>query len=258
LKRARICQGFLNATFVVAYVTIINMQKSYRTTEIVTAIFFLLTDITAIVGLLLYQPLLTNPNFITSVNVNNTQILVGVFLELMLSVCIVGTAVALYPILKKINQSLAMGYVVFRTMEATIILIGVMCILSVLSMHSNFLAFGGDASVYEAIGATLVALQKWTFTFGPNIILPINATILGYLLYKSKLVPRIISSLYLFDGPILLASSMFILFGFYAQTAPLAIAIAMPALAFEISFSVWLIIKGFNRSALATLETKGN
>lgn len=238
-------------------VTIDAMQNSYRTTAIVTAVFFLLTDITAIVGLLLYQPLLTNPKFITSVDVNTTQILMGAFLEIILSVCIVGTAVALYPILKKQNQALAMGYVVFRAIEATIILVGVTCILSILSMRSNFLALGSDASVYEAIGTTLIALQKWTFTFGPNIILPINATILGYLLYKSKLVPRIISSLYLFDGPILLASSLCILFGLYAQTAPFAIIIAMPALAFEILFSLWLITKGFNQSALAALEIKG-
>jgi len=232
------------------------MNSSHRKTAIAAAVFFLLTDITAIVGLLLYQPLLTNPEFITSLDVNTTQILIGVFLEIILSASIVGTAVVLYPILKLQNQALAMGYVVFRAMEATIILIGVTCILSVLSMHSNFLAFGGDASVYEAIGATLIALQKWTFTLGPNIILPINATILGYLLYKSKLVPRLISSLYLFDGPILLASSICILFGYYSQTAPLAILIAMPALAFEISFSLWLIVKGFNPSAIATLEAK--
>ena len=233
-----------------------EMQKSYRTTAIAAASFFLLTDITAIVGLLLYQPLLTNPKFITSVDANATQILMGALLEIMLSACIVGTAVVLYPILKKQSQALAMGYVIFRAIEATIILVGVACILTTLSMRSSFLALGGDASAYEAIGAAFVALQKWTFLLGPNIILPINATILGYLLFKSRLVPRAISSLYLFDGPILLASSICVLFGLYGQTAPLAIAIAMPALAFEVSFSFWLIVKGFNQSALATLETK--
>ena len=149
-----------------------------------------------------------------------------------------------------------MGYVVFRAMEATVILVGVLCILSVLSIRSKFLALGGDASVYEAIGVAVIALQKWTFTFGPNIILPINAMMLGYLLYKSKLVPRLISSLYLYDGPILLASSICVLFGFYSQSAPFAILVAMPALAFEVSFSIWLLVKGFDQNALAKLETK--
>lgn len=231
-------------------------MQNYRTTEIATAVFFLLTDITAIIGLLLYQPLLTNTKFITSLDANTTQIMIGAFLEIVLVVCIIGTALALYPILRKQSQPLAMGYVIFRTMEATVILIGIACILSALSLRSHYLAVGGDALVYETIGAALIAFQKWTFLFGPNIILPINATILGYLLYKSNLVPRLISSLYLFDGPILLVSSICILFGLYSQTAPFAILIAMPALAFEVSFSLWLITKGFNQSALAKLETK--
>ena len=154
------------------------------------------------------------------------------------------------------NHSMALGYVIFRAMEATIILIGVMCILTVLSLRLDFLAVRGDQSIYQSIGKAFIALQKWTFLFGPNIILPINATILGYLLYRSRLVPRAISLLYLIDAPILFISSMFILFGFYEQTSPFAILLAMPLLAFEISFSVWLIVKGFNQSALARLSAK--
>lgn len=228
----------------------------YRGHAIIIGILFLVTDITAIVGLLLYQPLLSNPQFITSAGVNPTSILIGTFLEIILAASAAGTAVVLYPILKKQNQSLALGYVVFRAIESIIILVGVMCILAVLTLRMEFLAVGGDAVIYQTVGKALVFLQKWTFIFGPNIILPINATILGYILFKSKLVPRVISSLYLFDGPILFIASMLILFGSYPQTSTFAIIIAMPLLAFEVAFSLYLIIKGFNRSALETLENK--
>lgn len=230
-----------------------NTTESYRTAAIITGILFLTTDVTAIVGLLLYQPLLTDPLFITSVSANDTQILIGTVLETILAICNVGTALVLYPILKRQQQSLALGYVVFRVMEATFILIGVISILAVLSMRMSYLAVGGDSLTYHVIGTAMVAIKKWTFLFGPNIILPVNATILGYLLFKSKLVPRAISALYLFDGPILFVSSMFVLFGFYEVTAAPAILIAMPMLAFEILFSVWLIAKGFNQASLASL-----
>ncbi|MFZ1683019.1 MAG: DUF4386 domain-containing protein [Candidatus Zixiibacteriota bacterium] len=230
--------------------------NSYRTTAVVTGILFLTTDITAIVGLLLYQPLLTNPQFITSADVSHTPIYIGALLETVLAVCNAGTALALYPILKKQNQSLALGYVIFRALEATIILVGVMSILTVLTLRLDFLAVGGNPEVYQMIGKAFVAFQRWTFLFGPNIVLPLNAAILGYLLFKSKLVPRYISSLYLFDAPVLFTSSILILFGCYSQTSVPAIVIAMPMLAFELLFSGWLIVKGFNQTALDSLAAR--
>ncbi len=182
--------------------------------------------------------------------------MIGTFLEIVLAVSGIGSALALYPVLKRQNKSLALGYVIFRTMEGTIIMIGILSILTVLTLRLDFLAAGGDASVYQVVGIAFMALQKWTFLFGPNFALSINATILGNLLYKSKLVPRAISSLYLFDAPILFISSIFILFGFYEQTATFAVLIAMPLLAFEVSFAVYLIAKGFRPSALSLLFSK--
>jgi len=228
----------------------IKRVETFRKNAILTGILFLTTDVTAIVGLLLYQPLLTSPQFITSSGANDTGIIIGAFLEILLAVSCAGTALALYPVLKRQNQSLALGYIVFRAMEATIILLGVISLLTVLSLRSDFLAIGGDIATYEVIGKALIAFHDWTFLFGPNIILPINATLLGYMLYKSKLVPRAISALYLFDGPLLFISSMFVLFGIYKVTSLPSILIAMPLLAFEVSFSIWLIVKGFNLSAM--------
>lgn len=228
-------------------------HNNYRTTAIIVAVLFLTTDITAITGLLLYQPLLTDPSFVTSPNVQENPILWGALLEMVLACSVIGTGVMLYPILKRQNESLALGYVVLRALEATVILIGVICLLSVLSLRERFLLGGGDASTLQAIAGTLVAAQKWTFLIGPNLILPINAMVLGYLLFSSRLIPRWISALYLFDGPVLLVSSICVMFGLYGQKSAPAIVAAMPMLAFEVLFSFWLLFKGFDPERPANL-----
>jgi hypothetical protein len=119
------------------------------------------------------------------------------------------------------------------------------------------LTSSANPSVYEAIGKAFVGLHDWTFLFGPNIILSLNATILGYLLYTSKLVPRAIALLALIDCPILFVSGIAIMFGLYEQASPFPIILAFPMLVFEVWLAIRLIIKGFNPSAIASLENKG-
>jgi len=222
-----------------------------------TGIFFLIPDIASIPALILFQPLLRHDDFITSSSANETQILVGVFLEILVALAVAGTALTLYPVLKKQNQPMALGYVVLRAMEATVIMVGILSLLAVLTLRQDFLATNADPSVYQAIGKALVAVKDWTFTFGPGIILPVNATLLGYLLLKSKVVPRAIALIALIDGPILLVSGIAFLFGAYEQYSPLPALLAMPMLVFEVWFSVRLITKGFNPSAVAALDKKG-
>jgi hypothetical protein len=115
---------------------------------------------------LLYLPLLQHADFITSSSVNETQILVGAFLEILLAVSVAGTAITLYPLLKKQNQGMALGYVIGRAMEATIITVGIISLLIVLTLRQDFLTSSANPSVYEAIGKAFVGLHDWTFLFG--------------------------------------------------------------------------------------------
>jgi len=230
----------------------IKNVNSYRTTAKLTGIFFLISDVASIPALLLFQPLLKHADFITSSGANTTQILVGAFLEILTAFTVAATGIALYPILKKQNQGMALGYVILRAMEATMILVGLLSLLAVLTLRQDFLATGANPSVYQAIGQALVAVKDWTFLFGPNIILGVNASILGYLLLKSKVVPRAISLLALIDGPLIFISAILVLFGVYKQISPIQAIVALPMLVFEVWFSIRLIIKGFNPSAIAS------
>lgn len=231
-------------------------MNKYRTAAIYTGVFFLISDVASIAALLLFQPLLKNADFITSSGISEPLILLGTVLEILTAFAAAATALVLYPILRKQSQSMALGYVIFRALEAAMILIGVLCVLAVLALRTNFLASAGDPAIYQVVAGALIAIKNWSFVFGPNIILAVNATILGYLLLQSKLVPRTIALLALIDGPVILTVAILVLFGVVVQDSPIQILSAMPMLAFEVSFSLYLIIKGFKSEAIETLEAK--
>jgi hypothetical protein len=232
------------------------MMNSFRTTAKVTGILFLISDVTSIVALALYQPLLKHADFVTSMSASNTPILLGAFMEILLALTVAGTGIALYPILKKQNQGMALGYTIGRAAEGTVITIGILSLLSILTLRDNFLATNANAATYEVISRALIALHDWTFLFGPNVILGVNATLLGYLLYKSNLVPRTLALLALIDGPLIFLWAVAILFGVSKQVSPISAVIAFPMLVFELWFSIRLIAKGFNQEAIAALPSK--
>lgn len=229
--------------------------RSYRKHAIAAGVFFLVTDVTAIAAALLYEPFIQDADFVTSTG-SDFPIRLGAFLEILLTIAILGTALALYPVLKRRHQPLAFGYVVGRASEAAIITVGILSLLAVLTLRSGFVPGTDDPATYTAISQAFVALHDWTFLFGPHVVLSLNAAILGYLLVSSKLVPRWIGLIALVDGPLLFVSSIAMLFGAYTPTSPIAVSIGLPMLAFEVCFAVWLIAKGFDRKAFAALDAR--
>ena len=207
-------------------------------------IFFLISDITSIIALVLYQPLLKHSDFITNPAASNSPILWGAFLEILLALSVTGTAIALYPSLKKRHEALSIAYVIGRALEATIILLGVLSLLSVTTLKNTGLVSINNTNALHSITSFAIALHDWTFLIGPNIILSVNAFILGCILYRTKQIPRFIALLALIDGPILFVSGIAILFGAYSQTSTFAGILALPMLIFEVSFAVWLMTRG--------------
>lgn len=151
---------------------------------------------------------------------------------------------------------MALGYAVFRAIEGTIIIVGVFCLLTILSLRSDYLATYVNPVTFQVIGQALVAFKNWTFLFGPNFVLGIDAFLLGYVLFKSKLVPHVISILAMVDGPLIFASAIAILFGLFTQVSVWGAIVAFPMLIFEVSFSVWLLAKGFNPSVITAMAAK--
>jgi Domain of unknown function (DUF4386) len=175
----------------------------------------------------------------------------------ILAIAGIGTAVTLFPILKRQNEGVALGYVGTRVVECTIVVVvGIISVLSVVTLRQDLAgAAGANAASLETVGTSLVAVKDWTFLFGPGFCAGIgNGILLGYLMYSSRLVPRYLAVLGLVGGPLAVASATATLFGLYEQVSVWASIAIIPEFLWELSLGIWLIVKGFNPSAIARLE----
>jgi hypothetical protein len=160
----------------------------------------------------------------------------------------------LFPILRRVSEILALGYVTARVVECTFIAVGILSLLTVVTLRQEAAA-GADAASLVTAGKTLVALHDWTFLLGPGFVVGVgNGLILGYLMYSSRLVPRAMAVLGLIGGPLVMASGIAVILGVIEigsawQTLP-----AAPEFLWELSLAIWLMVKGFNPSAIARLE----
>ena len=175
---------------------------------------------------------------------------------MILAITNIGTAVTLFPILKRQNEGVALGYVATRVVECTIMVVGIISVLSVVTLRQDFVgAAGANAASLETVGTSLVAVKNWTFLFGPGFCAGIgNGILLGYLMYSFRLVPRNLAVLGLVGGPLAVASATATLFGLYEQVSVWASIAIIPEFLWELSLGIWLIVKGFNPSAIARLE----
>ena len=230
-------------------------MNSTRRTALVAGVFFILTFVTAIAGVFAYGPVLTDANFVTGGGGADTRVLLGAFMELLLIITNIGTAVVLFPILKRQNEGLALGYVAARLVECTFILVGIVTLLAIVTLRQG--VAGVDAGSLVAIGKSLVAIHNWTFLLGPGFVAGLgNGLMLGYLMYRSGLVPRRVALLGLIGGPLLAASGIAILFGLFAAGSAWQGIATVPEFLWEAFLGLWLTFKGFNPGALVAGETR--
>jgi hypothetical protein len=153
---------------------------------------------------------------------------------------------------------MAISTVAFRLLEATFIMIGIMSLLTILSLNQQYIAsIDKDTSNYILHGRMLVALHDWTFLFGPNIVLGPSTLITSYVLYKSRLVPRFISVLGIIAGPLISISGILVMFGSYQQISILGVLLSLPVFTYELVLAGWLLIRGFSREEMQ-MENKVN
>jgi hypothetical protein len=225
-----------------------------RKTALITGVLFLITIVFSIPGALLYGPLLNDPNYILGPGAD-TQVALGAFFEIIVAIANIGTAVTLFPILRRQNEGVALGYVASRVVESTIIAIGIISVLSVVTLRQDFATrASADAGSFLAAGTALVALHGWTFLLGPGLLAGFgNGLLLGYLMYRSGLVPRQMALLGLIGGPLVSASGIAVLFGLYDQVSVWSGIATIPEFLWEATLGIYLIVKGF-RSAPITRE----
>ena len=227
-------------------------MTAMRRTAVVAGVLYLVTHVTSIGGLALYGPVLSKSDYIVG-SVTDTRVLLGAFLEVILALAIVGTAVALYPVVKRQNEGVALGYMGLRTLEAGIIAIGVVPLLAVVTLRQHLTGTAGTDVV--SLGNALVAFHNWTFLLGPSYVCGTNTVLIAYLMYRSGLVPRFIPVLGLIGGPLVFASGAAQMFGLYEQVSVWAAIAALPIFAWEVSLALYLILRGFRPSAATRLDT---
>ena len=185
-------------------------------------------------------------------SLNETAVYVGVILEFLLIVTNIGTGVVLYPIVKRQSEGLALGYVTARVVESAFILVGLMSIVSLVTVSQAFAgATGAEAAALTAQGDSLLATYDWAFLFGPGLVVGFgNGLILGYLMYRSGLVPRRMAMFGLVGGPMLILSFGLILFGVYENGSGPAFLLALPEIIWELSLGIYAAWKGFKPSPI--------
>ena len=223
-------------------------MDSTRKTALAVGVLFILTFITSIGAVIAYGPVLSDPNYITGAGAD-TRVFLGAFLELFLILTNIGCAVVLFPLLKRTNETVALGYVTARLVECTFILVGLLSLLAIVTLRQG--AAGADAGSLVLIGKSLRAIHDWTFLLGPGFTDGIGTGLmLGYLMYRSGLVSQRMALFGVVGGPLLAASGIAVLFGAIPQGSPVQSIMTIPEIVWEAFLGLWLTFKGFKASAI--------
>lgn len=218
-----------------------------------TGFLFLVTFATSIpAAFTFYTPALDDPAFVLG-GTFDTGISWGALLEMLLVAANIGTALTLYPVLRKQSEVLSLGYVAARLTESGLIALGIIALLALNTLRAD--AGAADEAALLVAGQSLVAVHDWTFRTGPGIVVGIgNGLILGYLMWRTRLVPRAMSILGLVGGPALLAAGVAVLFGSIEAASTAQVIATVPEFFWELSLGLWLLVRGFDPAALAALD----
>jgi len=223
-------------------------MSPYRKTSLAAGVLYLLTFV-SIPTLALYGSV-KGANYILGAG-PDTGAMFGSILEIIVALASIGTAVALYPVVKRQNEGVTLGFVGSRVLEAGTIFAGVAFLLTVVSLRQA--GAGADALV---TAHALVAMYDRMFLIGQSFMPAVNAVLLGSLLYQSRLVPRVLPLGGFIRAALLVAGDIAVLFGLIGQHAPSTALAAIPIALWEFSLGVWLVVKGFKPSAITALYSR--
>jgi len=217
-------------------------MSSLRKTSLVAGVFYLLTFV-SIPTLGLYSSV-RGPNYILGSG-PDTSVILGCILEMIVALAGIGTAVTLFPVVKRQNEGLAIGFVGSRILEAATIYFGIVSLLSVVTLRQT-----GAGAGALATGQALTAQYYWTFLFGQSFIPAVNAVLLGSLLYQSRLVPRALPVLGFFGAALLVIAWAGTVSGLLGEVSPASVLFALPIALWEFSLGIYLVVKGFRPSPI--------
>ena len=224
-----------------------------RSSAVIVGIFFIAATLFYVVGQIVHGPIVGSQDYLQGIYPSRLTVVGGIFIELLGILSIPMIAVFMLPILRKHSHGLAVGYVVFRSIEA-LLLIGVsICTLSLIHISQCYLgAAGPGADTYREIGASLQAVRHWTFVFSVGLVFPLTALLLNGALYKFRLVPRLISAWGFIAAAILLTGTVLDVFELLTgmSDSTLEAILSLPIAVQEMVLALWLIFRGFNFKAI--------
>ena len=217
----------------------------------IAGIFMVITFI-SIPALPLYDQVLNHTHFIVGGGGGDWRVYLGALFEILTLIGGIGFAVTLFPVLRRQSEGLALGYVTVRVVESCLIAVGIVSLLAVVTLRQDLAGGAGtDSASLILTGRSLVAVHDATFLLGPAFCAAIgNGLILGYLMFRSGLVPRRFAQFGMFGGSLALVTALLVLFGAYDQTSGASFILTLPEAVWELSLGIYLIAKGFKPSAI--------
>ncbi|MFS0820397.1 DUF4386 domain-containing protein [Bacillus sp. 1P02SD] len=224
-----------------------------RVNGIIMGILYIVAAVTSIIAVIYYQPVLSEQWYMSVVDGFETKVLIGVLNDLFLVVAAVGTAVMLFPYLRRWNEHIALGYLCFRFMEAVFIAIGLVSILGLLHLSMHYEAGNLDSESLHALGFMLQSFHRWTFMLGPNLMLGLNTIMYSYLFFRTGLVPKPLAQFGMITAILVFIAGLLDMFGVVEPISTAKGLVALPVGVYEMSLAVWLIVKGFHNQNLEKL-----
>jgi hypothetical protein len=223
-----------------------------RKISLAFGLLYLITFATSIPAALLYQPVLDDPQGYIAGGGADNRIYFGALLELLLIIANIGTAIVLIPLLKRQHEILTFSYVAARIMECVFILVGIVAVLAVVTLRHDA---GADAAAMGGLAESLAAIKDWTFRLGPGWVVGIgNGLILGYLMYRSGLMPRGLTWLGMIGGPLQTLAGTGVLFDLYDAGGAVQGIATIPEIIWELSLGIYPLIWGFKSSPILAEE----
>jgi hypothetical protein len=226
-------------------------MNTYRNTARIVGVLFIIATVASI-ATIVFVGFLSEPNYLVEAHASESQVLGGVFVEFIWALAVLGIPVFLYPILRKHSHASALGFYSFRFIEAFLVILYSLSLLLLIALSQEYVKAGApDGSFYQTAGALFLAARDWTFLLGAGLSFTVSALILNYVLWQTRLVPRWLSGWGFLGAALMLGSYLAQFFGFEPPDF-----LFFPIAVQEMVFALWLIVKGFDPSAMASLFDK--
>jgi hypothetical protein len=231
-------------------------MNTNKKTARIAGVLFIIATVASLLSLPFIAPIKAS-NYLIDVSANGNQVTIGALFLFIAAAASAGIAISLYPILKKYNEGLALGAVGFRIIEGMLGIVGVICLLLLTTLSQEFVKAGApDSSYFQTSGVLIVAVRDWMGNVAGLLAFGLGALMYYYIFFQTKLVPRWLSGWGLIGIILIIVTSMLVMFRVIGPMSTTQIVLAVPIAVQEMVLAVWLIVKGFNSSAIASLSAK--